>query len=248
MDSYILCTTPRSGSTLLCDLLTATGLAGAPDSFFMPDPAPEWRRAWGLPGAPGPDAAAFARATLAAAIKAGRGATPIFGLRLMQADLPRLTGLINDARPGPAQDKARLEGAFGRTVFVHLSRTDKLAQAVSRVRAEQSGLWHIAPDGRALERLSPPAALRYDAARIAAVLADITAADAAWQSWFNAEAITPLALTYETLAASPAKAVNAILAALGLPAPASPAQPATGRLADATSAAWLRRFRAETGG
>jgi len=33
-DSYIICATPRSGSTLLCDLLTETGVAGRPDSFF----------------------------------------------------------------------------------------------------------------------------------------------------------------------------------------------------------------------
>ena len=48
-DSFILCATPRTGSTLMCDLLTATRVAGAPDSFFMRDPGPVWTAEWGLP-------------------------------------------------------------------------------------------------------------------------------------------------------------------------------------------------------
>ena len=40
--SYALCATPRSGSTLLCDLLADTGVAGRPDSFFRPQAIAEW--------------------------------------------------------------------------------------------------------------------------------------------------------------------------------------------------------------
>ncbi len=45
-DSYIICATPRTGSTFLCDLLAATGVAGAPDSFFMRDVDPVWAEDW----------------------------------------------------------------------------------------------------------------------------------------------------------------------------------------------------------
>src|SRR4051795_11891381 len=31
---YLVCATPRSGSTLLCESLAATGVAGHPDEFF----------------------------------------------------------------------------------------------------------------------------------------------------------------------------------------------------------------------
>ena len=34
------------------------------------------------------------------------------------------------------------------------SRENKLAQAVSLIKAEQTGLWHIAPDGTELERVA----------------------------------------------------------------------------------------------
>lgn len=35
LDGYIICATPRTGSTLLRDLLASTRAAGGPDSFFM---------------------------------------------------------------------------------------------------------------------------------------------------------------------------------------------------------------------
>src|SRR5215213_3769543 len=44
--SYLICTTPRSGSTLLCELLEGTGVAGRPDEYF------QQLRATGMPMTP----------------------------------------------------------------------------------------------------------------------------------------------------------------------------------------------------
>src|SRR6478735_1199057 len=44
--SYLVCATQRSGSTLLCELLSATEVAGVPDEYF------EGLRATGLPRQP----------------------------------------------------------------------------------------------------------------------------------------------------------------------------------------------------
>ncbi|HKF37998.1 MAG TPA: Stf0 family sulfotransferase, partial [Ktedonobacteraceae bacterium] len=44
--SYLTCATPRSGSTLLCEALSNTGLAGYPKEYF------EALRATGLPRRP----------------------------------------------------------------------------------------------------------------------------------------------------------------------------------------------------
>jgi LPS sulfotransferase NodH len=41
-DSYVICTSPRSGSTLLCKMLTSTGAAGKPDSYFFGTSLEEW--------------------------------------------------------------------------------------------------------------------------------------------------------------------------------------------------------------
>jgi hypothetical protein len=47
--SYVLCGTPRSGSTLLCEMLAATGVAGRPNSYFRQEDVEAWADAWGVP-------------------------------------------------------------------------------------------------------------------------------------------------------------------------------------------------------
>ncbi|MEZ5794405.1 Stf0 family sulfotransferase [Albidovulum sp.] len=249
MRSYVICATPRTGSTLLCDLLTATGSAGAPDSFFMADPDPAWARAWGLPRRGTLSPADHARATLAAAIRAGSGRSGFFGLRLMHRDLPALAALIEIAHPGRGSDRARFEAAFGEVLYIRLARQDRLAQAVSLVKAVQTGLWHVAPDGREIERLAPPRPPVYDAEAIGRTLARLEAEDAGWLGWFAAAGVTPLRIGYEALAANPAAEIGRICDALGLAAPApGTLRPGVAPLADATNSAWIARFRAETRG
>src|SRR5262245_3958505 len=34
IEGYVICSTPRSGSNLLCDALRSTGIAGTPDEYF----------------------------------------------------------------------------------------------------------------------------------------------------------------------------------------------------------------------
>jgi len=43
--SNMICATPRSGSTLLCEALRNTGLAGNPDEYFHFD---RWSEKWGM--------------------------------------------------------------------------------------------------------------------------------------------------------------------------------------------------------
>ncbi|MCC5986060.1 MAG: sulfotransferase [Pararhodobacter sp.] len=244
MDSYIICTTPRSGSTLLCELLTATGVAGAPDSFFMDDVDPRWAREWGLPPPASAGEPGHAAAHLAAARRAGTAQTGIFGARLMHRNLVRLMAMIEQVHPGLETDGQRLRAAFGKTLCIHLSRADKLAQAVSLVRARQTGLWHIGPDGSEVERLAPPQAPRYDRERIARAMAELEQQDAAWQAWIKAQGIACLRIRYETLATAPGQTVARICRALCVSPPAPKAlEPGVARMADALSRDWKRRFR-----
>ena len=78
---YIICTTPRSGSTLLCTLLEATKQAGHPWSFYHePHFMQEWADAWGLPEAAIVPPTDYDKAYLEATIAAGRGSTSLFGI------------------------------------------------------------------------------------------------------------------------------------------------------------------------
>lgn len=248
VQSYILCATPRSGSTLLCDLIEGTGVAGRPASYFRKESIPRWasRLQVGIAGSEG--AAVFGRDYIEAVIAAGRGGTDLFGLRIMRESGDELSARLDDLFPGLANDRARFETVFGPSLFIHLSRNDKVSQAVSRVKAMQTGLWHIAADGTERERTSPARAIVYDRDEIGRYVDDLTAQDESWNNWFDNNDIEPLRLTYEALSQDPTAALATVLAALGLdPAIASAIEPKTARLSDGESRNWVARFRAETG-
>jgi LPS sulfotransferase NodH len=245
--AYVLCTTPRSGSTMLCGLLAATGVAGRPGSHFHEPCLTRWLEAHGL----APSAFGSRRAALEAAVAAARArgsAGGVFGLRMQRRSFPYWIARLGELHPGLRSDRARIEAAFGPTAYVHLRREDGVAQAVSRLRAEQTGLWHRSADGTELERLAPPARPRYDRAALARIVEEDARGNEAWEAWFRREGVTPRTLTYEALADDPAAALARVLRALGLdPSAASGVVPPTARLADRTSARWAARFAGEGG-
>ncbi|WP_158966724.1 Stf0 family sulfotransferase [Chachezhania sediminis] len=245
-DGYILCGTPRTGSTMLCDLLVRTGVAGSPDSYFMDTVSPYWLTEWSFPARGEAAEAEWNRRYLDKVIETGRAGTDVFALRLMRADVEGLSGFLAPLFPDAPTDRARLEAAFGRLLYVHLSRRDRLAQAVSYVRARQTGLWHVAPDGTEIERLAPQEPDLYDHDRIAAELAHLERLAGAWDPWFADQGIEPLRVVYEDLADDPGSSLQRICTALGVPAPET-VTPGVAKLTDPTNAEWIARFRRETG-
>jgi LPS sulfotransferase NodH len=53
MDSFLICATPRTGSSLLCGLLASTEVAGRPESYFRQPDEPAWASQWGIARADG---------------------------------------------------------------------------------------------------------------------------------------------------------------------------------------------------
>ncbi|POF30050.1 Stf0 family sulfotransferase [Roseibium marinum] len=245
-DSYVICTSPRSGSTLLCKLLLATGVAGNPGSYFHKASISDWLRSFELV----PEETVGETETLdmvfRAAIAKGSLATGIFGLRLQRHSFDFFVRKLAVRHPDLATDRDRFQAAFGRTLFIHLTRTDKIEQAVSYVKAEQTGLWHKAPDGTELERLAPPRAPVYDADEIARCFERFAAFDLDWKNWFKTQGIEPLRITYEALSYDPSAALGEVLEALGLDrGHADGIAPGVAKLADETNQEWGARFRRE---
>ncbi len=244
--SYFLCATPRSGSTLLCDVLTETGVAGRPASYFRKEDVPLWSQRLGVPLQADPFD--YGAAYLEAVVGHGSAGTDLFGCRIMWGSLGELSARLGPLGDGLEGDAARIERAFGPTLYMHLSRADKLAQAISLVKALQTGLWHMNGDGSMREGVAAPRRASYDASLIAEHLEAMRRDDAAWHAWFAENRIAPLRLTYETLIADPRHAVADILSALGLDRSlASKVAPRTAKLADDESEDWARRFRAQAG-
>jgi trehalose 2-sulfotransferase len=239
--ALVICATPRSGTTLLCDLLTDTGVTGRPDSFYRAQSIAEFADYFGV--ADGPD---FERRYLAAILAEGCGSTDLFSIRVMWPSLSEIATTLAVLFPDALTDADRIAAAFGTPLYVHVSRQDKLAQAISRSKAEQSGLWHRNADGSERERVRPATEPVYDAARINDFIAETAAHETSWRNWFAAQGITSIELTYEELSADPQAEVARLVTALGRdPAVTSGIQPRTARLADAESTEWAARFRAE---
>lgn len=242
--NYILCSNPRSGTTLMCGMLEQSGVAGTPNSYFREKSMQDWCDLWEVPGPIDLYDWQFAERYLAAMLRVGRGGTPVFGLRLMGLDLGYATRWLRRIHPQARSDVEALETVIGPLRFIHLSRQDKLAEAVSYLRAEQTGLWHRHADGSVMEQIAPTEADGFNADRITQRLSMLTQFDQDWKNWFEAEGITPLRLTYEALADDPRAGLAAVLNYIGQdPAAAAKARPGLRKLADTTSADWIRRYR-----
>ncbi|MEU9740525.1 Stf0 family sulfotransferase [Micromonospora chersina] len=242
VDAYFICAVPRTGSSLLCGLLASTGVAGRPEAYFRVPDEPLWAGRWGLPAGEW-----HYRDYVRAALAAGRTGNGVFGAKLMWGTLDRVVEGLAAGHPELAgADDALLRRAFGRTAFVHLRRDDVLAQAVSWLRAEQTGRWtDTAPD--AVDAAGPATGEpRYDPDGIDELLRTIAAHQAAWDTWFARYGITPHRVRYEDLAADPAGVTRGVLDALGLPSAGVPVRPRHARQADALNAEWIARHRART--
>lgn len=239
-DSYFICTSPRSGSTLLCKLLEDCS-AGHPASYFHRPSLNAWRSGLDLPDdAPRDEIFSTAR-------KRSKGKHPISGIRLQRHSFEFFCAQLALLKPDQESDLSRITATFGRTAFIHLTRTDKLDQAVSLIRAQQSGLWHRNADGSELERTGAASEVEFNPAIIQAEWATLTQMDLEWEQWFTKHKIAPLRVTYSALATDPRPVMHRILTGLGLsPEPARSISPRTAKLADHVNADWVARFRAQT--
>jgi len=238
VDSYLICATPRSGSTLLCGLLRSTGIAGRPESCFRRDDLGGYADRWGIPE---PVDGAVDSTYVRAAVAAGSTPNGVFGARIMWGTMTELIDALRDAtHDRTASDVELLAEVFGRTRFVHLRRADTVAQAVSWARAEQTRFWHpgdqVAPGGR-----QP----HFDRDLIGALVDTITAHEVAWQAWFTQRGLVPHEVAYEDLAADPSGVTRTVLEFLGLdPRSGGTVTVQDRRQADDLNADWISRFHA----
>jgi LPS sulfotransferase NodH len=253
--AYLVCATPRSGSTLLCETLRATGVAGRPAEHFeilchsglprqpreyfadVHDPGVLERLAPLRSGTPSAEAPA---AWWSRILREGATDNGVWGGKLMWGHVSdlvararRLDGL---AGAGLMTILHTLLGEDVQLVFV--TRRDRVAQAVSLWRAVQTQSWR---------KDSPPAAdadAEYSFAGIDHLVRQLDAHEAAWRAWFADHGVAPLELVYEELGDDIAGGVDRILHALGLPHTEVP-PPALRRQGDARSRAWAERYRSE---
>lgn len=245
--SFITCTSPRSGSMLLWSLLTETGVVGYPASLFDRPSLDDWMTRLGVEAGAGPERDLI-REILLAAKRKGRGDTLVFGLRQQWPGFDFLFEKLAVASPDAKTDRRRIEAAFGLTLFIHLTRHDKLGQAISLIEARQTRLWHVAADGSERERTAPELPPTFDQAEISETVEALNSYDRGWAAWFERERIVPLRIAYSELSDDPVLTLGRTLAALGLDeAFAGQVQPQVRKMPDQLSGDRVARYIADGG-
>jgi LPS sulfotransferase NodH len=230
--SYLICTTPRTGSNFLCEVLRSSGSAGSPDDYFWNQPF--WYELWTV--------STFS-AYLKRLLQEGTSTNGVFGCKMMWDYLgDLLPQLAAHAGTKMTTPEDILAATFPNLRYVWLTRQDKVRQGISYYRALETRIWRSTDRGtKPVE--DPP----FNAQAIESLVQLCTWEDQEWRDFFGRSGITPLVITYEDLAASPERAVADIVAFLGLPpAPSLQGQVwAHQRQADALTERWVHRYLAE---
>lgn len=248
--AYLVCSTQRSGSTLLCEMLKGTGVAGCPEEFF------EAVRETGLPPHPGAYLTGLARTGvgirdeltppegpeysslvgiddyrrhLERTFAWGATANGVFGAKLMFNQVPDLHALAGDLPEfsglEPAQLLERLFGGRGELRYIWVSRRDKVRQAVSLWKALQTRRWRHS-EGENGQATTP----QYHFGGIQHLVQRLESDDRGWREFFSENGLQPLALSYEDdLERDPEGTLARALAWIGVqPAPGGTDRPPSG--------------------
>lgn len=246
--SYVIAATPRTGSHLLSNALTSSGIAGAPREWlprWTPDNAPvtaleRMRLVTQPPRETEYDPAADAE-FIRQFIANGTTANGVFGTVMhwlvLQDAVRRFQVFLGTAESEPHRV---LSLGFPNLSYVWLRRRDKVAQAVSWYKAVQTGVYV----GRGKAGAVDPDSMRFDYGKIRHLLSAANSFENAWSSFFSSNGIKPLVLYYEDLAAHYVSTIRSTLDFLQLDsASVEIAQPKHEKYADAQSLAWIEEFK-----
>jgi len=176
-------------------------------------------------------------------LERGRSENGLFSARVMWGTMEELTKNLRSIGLA-GSDRSVLTQVFGKTKFVYLGRHDAVAQAISRLRAEQSSVWHIEGDQ---DQAAAEDKVHYDRRAIQYYIDESVRHNSAWSRWFQNNQIVPLRLSYEDLASDGVSQAYRILDFVGVAPPNFLIRAPNVRMADNTSEEWARRFRIETG-
>ncbi|GCE14952.1 Stf0 family sulfotransferase [Tengunoibacter tsumagoiensis] len=224
--SYIICATRRVGSHLLCDLLSQTGIAGNPASYY-------WDSDFGQPS-PYPT---FLR----------KGTTPngVFGIKVMWG---YYADLVNKLRHLPGCAALEVPELMQKVLpdlrYIFLTRHDKVRQAISYWKALQTNVWVL--EGKDAHNLEPHSKVYFDFARIEQLLQEIRDDEDHWLQYFERCKVSPLVLSYEEIVSHPLENVKRVINYLDIPVQTS-IQVGESKLrkqADMTTEAWIQQYYA----
>ena len=217
--SYVVASSYRCGSTLLCSKLWLTGVLGAPweylnDNFELGDLMRRFE-------------ASSTTEYVDRLLACRTSSNGVFGLkahfRHFETGLKHFPGLLE---------------RFGTPTFIYINRRDKLAQAVSMAKAFQTKSWTSLIDPHR-------DALRYDRSHIARCIEEIEAQRLGWLRWFENNNVTPFVVNYEELVVDSDEVIRTIMELLDVldDPPDDVRLPKVEKQGDEVNEEWISNFR-----
>jgi trehalose 2-sulfotransferase len=232
--SYTIWFSQRTGSTLLCQALEATGIAGVPNEWFW-----QWLRA---------QSSSNPEELQVHLWESGSTSNGVFGVKHSFHE-PHFNQLLEVFRTFPTcpqeeRNRAKLwEYALPNHRHIFMTRRNKVRLAVSWWKAIKTQEWHRL-------RGAPPTfvdlSTAYDFDAIHHLYDECSLREAGIQEFFSEGNIVPLTLVYEDFIQEYEKTVRKVLEFLeldtmGIKIPS----PSLARTADVVSEEWVQRFREE---
>ena len=240
--SYVICTTPRSGSWLLSDGLSSLRIAGRPREWFNRVEQQLHCARWRMRN----DTDLGLHRYLQLARAGSTSPNGVSGLKLHYYQFAQLPSILA-GYPGLRGLEAGeiLRHLFPGAKFIWLTRRDKVHQAISfRLALNTQRWWTLNSTTVPISHGGEPA---YDAEAIGRMSEIFARNDERWQAFFERFAIVPMTIVYEDLAAEYEPTLRRVLRWLGLPEAETVAvpHPRLQRQADARNQEWATRYHAE---
>ncbi|MEL7117896.1 MAG: Stf0 family sulfotransferase [Bacteroidota bacterium] len=241
--SYTIWFSQRNGSTLLCQLLSSTGIAGKPGEHFHDIYQKEETilSHFGVSDYTSLQAQIWENAS-----------TPngVLGLKV-NAPMKENDPLIRELAkiPGGTTDNPSnlevWENAFPNHKHIFLTRRNKVKQAVSWWKAIVTNEWHRKM-GEKREYDPKEIIDQYNHDALKHLLLETGIRESKIQTLFDQGRITPLTIVYEDFIKNYEQTVNDVINFLGLSDESySVKSPQYQKLADAISEEWMERFRVD---
>ena len=234
---YLICATPRSGSTFLCNALQQTGYAGSPTEYFLPRIKAAYMEVW-------EDTCPFSFASHLLANEATSNG--IFGAKVMYPCLDTFLAELNTHSEVSAENEALLmEQAFPGLRWIFIERRDRIRQAISVVKAQSTGVWHRVDDHQLGSRGVDPRHREIGVTRVLREVQKIKNLNHLWEDFFSRNDLVPYRVCYEELVDDYDASVRKILDFIGLDNYQSlTVRPArTEKLADSETEKWVNKVQ-----
>jgi trehalose 2-sulfotransferase len=231
--SYIIASTQRSGTHLLCSILRSTGVAGSPGEFFLCKPGETWEQRSG---------ATSRDAYLERVLQQNTGPNGVFGTVVMWSYFGRMLEMLQEIPAFRKFTGAKLlSHLFNQPKYIWMHRRNRVEQAVSWAIACQTGVWSQTVG----EQPQPQARPKFDFKVVDEWYNRIAAHEAGWANYFRDNQIEPLVLCYEDVAACHQAAAERVLEFLALPLlyRIEIPTPAVEKQANEISAQWAASYR-----